>query len=135
MPKWLLLACLLAAVLVSSVAASADIAPPLSVMWTFSMGADPMNVATPVFDDSRAYVSHAGVLYCLDTITGAEQWRFQPEDAFVSTSPVICDNIIVVGASDATAYGLEAATGEQLWDRICASSRSLTDLREPSTGR
>lgn len=102
--------------------APSDIAPPLSAQWVFSMGADPMNVARPVIQNDRVYVSHKGVLHCLDNVTGAEKWSFEPEKAGVTTAPVLWKDLIIVGATNAIVYGLDAKTGDPVWEHICAST-------------
>ena len=99
-----------------------DITPPLSVQWVFSMGAAPMNVGRPVIQDDRVYISHKGVLHCLDNVTGAEKWNFQPENAAVSTAPVLWKDLVIVGATNAIVYGIDAKTGDPVWEHICAST-------------
>ncbi|HUU55101.1 MAG TPA: PQQ-binding-like beta-propeller repeat protein [Armatimonadota bacterium] len=128
MPRRLFIGCIALIALIALVSAAFapsppdDITPPLSVQWVFSMGADPMNVARPVIQNDRVYVSHKGILHCLDNVTGAEKWKFEPENAAVTTGPVPWKNLIIVGATDATVYGLDANTGDPVWERICAST-------------
>jgi len=104
------------------------ITTPLSVQWTFSMSPDPADVAPPVVQGDRVFVSHGGTLYCLDNMTGAEVWKFSPEHAGISTAPVPWKDTIIVGATNATVYGLEAATGKPVWERICASTIAASPL-------
>ncbi len=104
--------------------AAPDIVPPLSTQWAFSLGEDESNLKRPLIQDGRVYVTHQGVLRCLDNITGAEQWNFSPENAAVTTSAVSWRDVIVVGAANATVYALDAATGDPVWERICAASVS-----------
>ncbi len=99
-----------------------DITTPLSVQWVFSMGVGSRDVSRPLIQDDRVYVSHNGVLHCLDNVTGAERWKFEIENAAVTTGPVPWKNLIIVGATNATVYGLDAKTGKPVWERICAST-------------
>jgi outer membrane protein assembly factor BamB len=108
--------------------ACADLSPPLSVEWTFSMEPDPTSTAAPLLHGEQVYLSHGGDLHCLDARTGAERWKFSPEPAQVTTSPIIWQNLIVLGASDACVYGLNAMSGRQQWRRICAGSISRDPL-------
>ena len=98
----------------------AQLTPPLSVDWTFSMGAQPSNTTTVAVLEGRVYVSHAGTLRCLDTRTGGQFWEFRPGEGGVCTSPVVWENLIIVGGTDSRLYGLDAADGSVLWDRSCA---------------
>ncbi len=107
---------------------SDDISPPLSVQWAFSLGEDAWNVNCPVVLNDRVYVTHRGVARCLDNVTGAEQWNFSPENAAVTTAPLVWEDIIVVGATNATVYALDAKTGDPVWERICAAGISPDPL-------
>lgn len=129
--KWL---CLLGALLVLAAfpgvaeAGTADIETPLSVMWVFSMEPDPGNTSAPVMHSGMVYVSHRGTLHCLDVRTGGEEWDFSPDDGGVCTAPVPYGDLIIVGATDARLYGLNARTGETVWDRLCAAPISPDPL-------
>ncbi len=112
----------------SDIASSDDVSPPLAVQWAFSLGEDPWDVNRPRVVKDRVYVTHAGVLRCLDNITGGEQWNFSPENAAVTTSPCVWQDIIVVGATNATVYALDANTGDPVWERICAAAVSPDPL-------
>lgn len=106
----------------------AQLTPPLSVKWTFSMGAQPSNTTTVVVLEGRVYVSHAGALRCLDARTGGQLWEFRPGEGGVCTSPVVWENLIIVGATDSRLYGLNAADGSLLWSRACAGPPSPDPL-------
>jgi len=92
------------------------------------MDADPGNTTTPVVGGDRVYFTHLGVVRCLDARTGAEEWNFSPESASVITSPVPWENLIIVGATDACLYALDAADGDKVWERTCAGSISPDPL-------
>jgi outer membrane protein assembly factor BamB len=86
------------------------------------LGEDEANLKQPLVEGGRVYVTHRGVVRCLDNITGAELWKFSPENAAVTTAPVSWQDIIVVGATNATVYALDAGTGDPIWERICAAA-------------
>jgi len=112
--------CLLSLALTATASVSAELTPPLSVQWTYSMPADPRNTTTPLVHGDRVFLTHLGTIRCLDALTGEEQWNFSPDDASVATSPVAWEDLIIVGATDKSLYALNAATGEQVWERKCA---------------
>ncbi len=111
--------CLLAASL-SALALSAELKPPLSVQWVYSMGMDSGRAKPPVVASNHVYVSHAGKLRRLDPITGAELWKFDPKTGSVCTGPVVFEDLVIVGADDSTVYAVSATDGKQVWDQPCA---------------
>lgn len=112
--------CLLSLALTAAASVSAELTPPLSVQWTFSMAADPRSTATPLVQGDRVFFTHLGTVRCLDARTGAEQWSFSPDNGSVATSPVAWEDLIIVGATDKNLYALDAATGDKVWERGCA---------------
>ena len=109
--------------------ALSDITTPMSVQWVFSMGPDPDNVTPPLVYNDRVYVARSGILHCLDPLTGAQQWQFQPENkAYVSTGPVPYDSLVIVGGNDSTLYGINAATGSVVWKVGCSGPIAPTPL-------
>lgn len=105
----------------SGATARADITAPLSTQWVFSAGEDEANLTTPLMANGRVYATHRGALHCLDNLTGAQQWEFSPENAAVTTGPLSYGETIIVGATNATVYALDAASGDPVWERICAA--------------
>jgi len=103
-------------------AAYADIAPPLSVEWTFSGGPHPGNISRLVISDDSVYFTHLGTVRRLDIRTGGEQWDFRPDNGLVNTSPLLWNDLLIVGATDSKLYALDAKTGRQRWERTCASA-------------
>jgi outer membrane protein assembly factor BamB len=64
------------------------------VMWTFNKGPD---VPTPVSDGTYLYnITDNGVLYCLDTKTGAVVYQQRLRSATYSGSPVLADGRMYV---------------------------------------
>jgi outer membrane protein assembly factor BamB len=112
--------CLLSLALTAVASLSAELTPPLSVQWTFSMPADPRNTTTPLVQADRVFLTHLGTVRCLDARTGGEQWSFSPDNGSVATSPVPWEDLIIVGATDRKLYAFDAATGDQVWEQRCA---------------
>jgi|SRR5579884_1843650 len=111
------------------------------VLWR--AGADDVLMSTPVLGDGIVYVGsgtnarlpspqisrdplHSGnlvwgrkegnALYAFDARTGAQRWAFKTvgEDM---PSPAIAGKTLVFANGDFHAYGVDAATGKQLWQR------------------
>ena len=105
---------------VLATAARTEVKPPLSVQWIYSMGQDTRRPSPPLVQPGRVYISYGGKLHCLDAITGAELWKFDPKTGSVTTPPVAFQNLIIVGADDSTVYAVNAGDGKQVWDQACA---------------
>src|SRR5574340_865629 len=113
--------CLLAASL-TALAFAAEMKPPLSVQWVYSLGQEASRAKPPVATADRVYVSYAGKLRCLDPITGAELWKFDPKTGSVCTRPVLFKDLVIVGADDSTVYAVSAKDGKPVWDQPCAGA-------------
>jgi len=112
------LSLLVAAVIVT--AAVSQVKPPMSVQWIYSMGIATGKPNPPLVLGDRVYISHSGTLHCLDTVTGAETWKFKPKAGHVTTAPVAFKNLVMVGADDSEMYALNASDGKPVWDQVCA---------------
>ena len=119
---------LLCAAPVADASLSAEITPPLTVEWVFSMEADPGNTTTPLILAGGVYVTHKGTLRCLDLRTGAQRWQFAPEAGKVITSPVGWSSLVIVGATDSCLYALDALEGRQQWKYLCGGAISPDPL-------
>jgi len=106
----------------------AGIVPPLSVVWTFSMGPEPGSLLTPVVKDDLVFISHDGKLRCLELQTGAQKWEFEVEEGGVCTAPVLFGDLVIVGANTSDLYGLNAADGEEVWKTKCGGAVAPTPL-------
>jgi outer membrane protein assembly factor BamB len=102
----------------------ADASPPLSVQWGFSTDADPANTTVPAVHAGQIYVTLRGAVWCLDGRTGAERWHFRPESGAVNTSPIVWEDLVIVGATDASLYAFDARSGAEAWRRTCAAAIS-----------
>ncbi len=110
-------------------AQTAALTPPLSVLWTFSMGPEPRNLLAPVVGGDRVFVSHGGKLHCLDLRTGAEQWEFAPEPESdedrpprVTTEPLLVGDVVIVGTDEPKLYALDQEEGDTVWATRCGET-------------
>jgi serine/threonine-protein kinase len=83
---------------------------PGGVIWQFALPAPPAQL--PAFDDARLYVAlRDGTLVALDHANGLPAWSAS-RDATVAPLSM---GPLLVGASGATAWALDAATGSPRW--------------------
>jgi outer membrane protein assembly factor BamB len=86
--------------------------------WRYLAGAPVLGGVT--VDGDRAYVGdREGDVSALDASTGEVDWEFEAQGR-VETTPAVDDGVVVVVAEDyrtgaATAYGLDAESGEEEW--------------------
>ncbi len=116
------------ALAVCGLGSPADMTVPASVQWVFSMGPDPNNLTPPLVQQDRVYIARRGILHCLDALTGAEQWKFQPNPGDVSTGPVASGELIIVGGTDSMLYGLNSRTGAVVWKLGCTAPIAPTPI-------
>ena len=99
--------------------------PPLSLLWRFTAGPQvgngcaPAVVGNTVYFASRssAEANSGGMLYAIDTNTGAEKWRYPgneglPGKFLFLTAPTVQDGVVYIGASDGNMYAVDANTGK-----------------------
>jgi len=87
------------------------VAFPGGVIWQFALPAPPAQL--PACDDARLYVAlRDGTLVALDHATGLPTWSAR-RDATVA--PLSMGRFLL-GASGATAWALDAATGSRRWE-------------------
>lgn len=102
---------------------SETIAPPLSVLWRFTGGAQGNNLTSPIIIGNTAYYTtrasaqQGGVLYALDTRTGSKKWSY-PNDTgltngnYFSTSITHDQGRLYVGSSNGSLFIIDAKTGK-----------------------
>lgn len=90
-------------------------------VWTFDGGGTMRRTySTPCLADGRLYVGegmhadHVCNFYCLDAVTGREQWHVETA-GHIESSPCAAAGRVFVGAGDDGVYGLDAASGKELW--------------------
>lgn len=98
------------------------VAPPLSLLWRFTGGAQPKNPCSPAIVGDTAYFATGGsaggggVVYALDVKTGAQKWRYPSEGGLANniflTAPLVNEGFVYIGASDGNLYMLNSASGE-----------------------
>lgn len=81
-------------------------------IWSTPVG--PVSAAVRV-DIKRVYVgTDAGVLVALDRTTGKTLWKFETRNA-IHSAPAVHGTAVFVESCDGNVYGVEAASGTQLW--------------------
>ena len=98
------------------------VAPPLTLLWKFTGGAQNGNPSSPVvvgdtvFYSTGSERSQGGVLYAVDIRTGSEKWHFEipGRSENFNTAPSYSEGNIFIGSSNRRMYVLKAATGEQV---------------------
>lgn len=82
-----------------------------SLIWSFTAPHPVLN--SSVTDGARVYFSTGNRLYAIDSETGAEVWHHDAQGRL--GSPVVHDEMVVVGAADRTVRALDAEDGDRLW--------------------
>lgn len=81
-------------------------------VWQMNTGA-PVR-STPLLTNDSIYLGNeAGDVLCLD-FRGNPRWRFKARRA-VTSSPILADNMILVGSLDAFLYAIDAKSGWLIW--------------------
>ena len=94
--------------------------------WRYDTGARIRS--TPAVADQVVYLgSGDGIVHALDLATGEGIWRFRTDGADydaaefgfdrrqIQSSPVVLEDMVVVGSRDASLYALDPATGGRIW--------------------
>jgi outer membrane protein assembly factor BamB len=68
----------------------------------------------PAIDNTRGYFLQSGTLVGLKLNNYSILWNFTGDGKLV-TSPIVVNNYVFVGSSSGNLYGLDGATGEQVW--------------------
>lgn len=98
---------------------------PGAILWKFRVDVRPVTSSsnpnlygrlgsTPAVVQGRVYVGGDEYLYALDAATGAEQWRFNTPNGFV-TSPAVAGDTVYFESGDSTLYAVVATTGKERW--------------------
>lgn len=118
--------------------------PPLSLLWRFTGGPQSPNPVSPSIVGDTAYFAArglgeagGGVLYAIDTRTGARKWQYPSDNNGLrdrntfQTAPLVADGRVYVGASDGLMYVLDANNGREVvrfrTGRQIASAPALVD--------
>lgn len=100
--------------------------PSLEVAWAFAFEDTIQPRSLPAITDKAIFVgSEEGAIFALDTQTGCGYWRFQAQDQIrtaITVGKVKGRWLVFFGDNTATAYGVDALTGQLVW------SRQLDDL-------
>lgn len=84
-------------------------------VWMFAAG--PVESAPLLFDKSIFVTTLEGSLICIDKFKGEETWKYTPaeDDRSIRSSPATDGTVIVFGSDNGFVYGVDRATGTQLW--------------------
>ena len=90
-------------------------ASQLYLQWKFSFGERVEIEVQPVVANRRVYVGVMnGKMYCLNALTGAQEWVYQAGGPIPHTAAV-ADGRVYFGALDGKVYALDALNGEAVW--------------------
>jgi outer membrane protein assembly factor BamB len=90
----------------------------------------------PAFSATTGYFVVSRVLNAVDPSTQNVLWTFQG-DGELSSSPVVIDNVVIVGSASGTVYAVNATTGQPLWSDVAGPTilyQDGTDATAPWTG-
>jgi outer membrane protein assembly factor BamB len=106
----------------------------LEVRWRYRLTAPPsfsgIFASTPVADRTTVYVQDLrSNVYALDRSTGTLRWARRYRARNDGPNGLAVDDERVYGATDSDAFGLDAATGRELWRRhLTSSSEQFVDV-------
>jgi outer membrane protein assembly factor BamB len=106
----------------------------LGVRWRFGLTAAPtfsgVFASTPVADRTTVYVQDLrSNVYALDRSTGTLRWAHRYRAGNDGPNGLAVDGNRVYGATDSDAFGLDAATGRELWRRhLTGATEQFVDV-------
>jgi quinohemoprotein ethanol dehydrogenase len=113
----------------------------LGLAWSYVIGAGGGNQeGTPLVWNNTIYgITTWSVVYALDTRTGRELWRWDPEVNQSTVRSAICcgtvnrgvalyNGLIIAPAIDGRMFGLDALTGKPVWESRASYSQDLYTL-------
>ena len=116
----------------------------LGLAWSYDMGSNRVQEATPVVVDGVMFTSgNLGRTYALDATTGKQLWKFEPVvDGQINRSACcdqanrgvqLADGRVFVAALDGMLYALDAKTGAVVWktDTVVDHDRGYTSTGAP----
>ena len=86
-----------------------------SLIWKYDAGG--AIASSPVLGDGGLFFSAFDGLYALDAETGAVRWHL-PSRSWFWGRPLFWQGKVFSGSQDGKFYGLDAATGKQLWEPV-----------------
>jgi outer membrane protein assembly factor BamB len=83
--------------------------------WRFTYGST-WAMSTSV-EEQTVFVgwSTNNLLCALDLKTGKEKWKFK-SDGVVYTTPLVLDDVVVVGSGDEKVYSINKKSGQKIWE-------------------
>src|SRR5579864_8986690 len=99
--------------------------PKLKVRWRFRLHANVTDfgaiTSNPIIEGNRVYLQDStSSVYALDARSGALVWKHSLDDPNDGPNGLSISGSRIYGATDTTAFALDAATGRPLWSRRLA---------------
>ena len=109
----------------------------LGFAWSYDMGTDRGQEATPLVIDGVMYTSGVwGIVYALNAVTGKLLWQFDPGIDPASARNACCDTVnrgvayrdgvVFVASEDGKLHALDAKTGDEKWTADTIINRNQT---------
>jgi outer membrane protein assembly factor BamB len=111
----MLISQLTVAIIVASVLSSAEEKPRTFEKLQFTFQTNGAIRGTPIQSDGKIYFgSGDGYLYCIDALSGGEEWKFDARSPMNST-PALSKGILYCTAKNGTLFAVDARTGKAQW--------------------
>lgn len=101
--------------------ASADFDGPAPLAWRWAQSTTTLPAGSPLIVGDTVYISVGSRVYALDRSSGNQKWRFpvaEPLDGNFHATPTRAGDMVIVAADNKLVFGLDAATGKQLWEYL-----------------
>lgn len=90
----------------------------------------------PAFSETTGFHLEFGLLRAVDQASRETRWTFEG-DGFLVTAPIVIDDVVFIGSSSGTVYGLDAADGSVRWSAVAGTEIEGPDeqnYRRPLVG-
>ena len=86
-----------------------------STLWQYKFEVDTQTFTAPLTVGGHLYIANENTLYCMDSIKGTVEWRFEGPQTWLS-APTLIDGKLLIGSLDHKLYCVSANDGKELWD-------------------
>jgi outer membrane protein assembly factor BamB len=85
-----------------------------SLNWSKNIGA---GRGSPTIVDETVYVPGFNGIFALDKKTGSEQWKYEEEISFISSSPTVANGVLYVGLTSGNKLtAIDIDSGNEIWE-------------------